>query len=57
MDALPVAERVDIPLHLKLLGTCQPIGVMHACAKDSAYGYFISTAEVLASLKKELKVQ
>lgn len=56
MDALPVEERVDIPfkstVQADYLG--QTVPVMHACGHDSHVAILMGTAEVLASMKKEL---
>ena len=57
MDALPVEERVDIPfkstVKAEYLGDMVP--VMHACGHDSHVAILMGTAEVLASMKKDLK--
>jgi amidohydrolase len=57
MDALPVTERVDIPFASKVIGEYngQSVGVMHACGHDSHMAILLGTAEVLASIKNELK--
>jgi len=57
MDALPVIERVDIPFASKVMGEYngQTVGVMHACGHDSHMAILLGTAEVLASIKNELK--
>jgi amidohydrolase len=57
MDALPVTERVNIPFASKAEGEYngQAVGVMHACGHDSHMAILMGTAEVLASVKSELK--
>lgn len=57
MDALPVIERVDIPFASKVTGEYngQSVGVMHACGHDSHVAILLGTAEVLASIKNDLK--
>ena len=56
MDALPVPERVDIPfastVKADYLGDTVP--VMHACGHDAHVAILMGTAEVLASMKKEI---
>jgi amidohydrolase len=56
MDALPVPERVNVPFASKVtgdyLGTTVP--VMHACGHDAHVAILMGTAEVLASMKKEI---
>ncbi|MFV8368134.1 amidohydrolase [Flavobacterium sp. LB2R40] len=57
MDALPVKERVNIPFASKVDGEYngQSVGVMHACGHDSHIAMLMGTAEILASIKSELK--
>ncbi len=57
MDALPLTERVDVPFASKekALYAGQEVGVMHACGHDSHVAILMSTAEILSSLKNELK--
>jgi amidohydrolase len=57
MDALPVTERVNIPFASKVMGEYngQQVGVMHACGHDSHIAMLMGTAEILASIKSELK--
>ena len=57
MDALPVKERVDIPFASKAMGEYngQPVSVMHACGHDSHVAILMGAAEILASMKSELK--
>jgi amidohydrolase len=56
MDALPVYERVQLPFASKdsadYLG--QKVAVMHACGHDSHVAILMGTAEVLASMKKDI---
>jgi len=56
MDALPVYERVILPFASKdsadYLG--QKVAVMHACGHDSHVAILMGTAEVLASMKKDI---
>lgn len=56
IDALPIKERVDVPFKSTVmadyLGTQAP--VMHACGHDSHVAMLMGTAEVLASMKKEM---
>ncbi|KYP14920.1 amidohydrolase [Flavihumibacter sp. CACIAM 22H1] len=56
MDALPVEERVDLPfkstVQAEYMG--QTVPVMHACGHDSHVAILMGTAEVLASLKKDI---
>jgi len=57
MDALPVTERVDIPYASKVMSTYNGIetGVMHACGHDTHVAMLMGAAEILASIKDELK--
>lgn len=56
IDALPVEERADIPwkstVKADYLG--QTVPVMHACGHDTHTAILMATAEVLASMKKDL---
>ncbi|WEK35115.1 MAG: amidohydrolase [Candidatus Pseudobacter hemicellulosilyticus] len=56
MDALPVAERVDLPFRstVKAEYLGQTVPVMHACGHDSHIAMLMGTAEVLSALKKEV---
>lgn len=56
MDGLPVAERVNLPFASKDSGDYlgQKVPVMHACGHDSHVAILMGTAEVLASMKKDL---
>ncbi|MFI5186952.1 MAG: amidohydrolase [Chitinophagales bacterium] len=57
MDALPIKEKVDIPF--KSTVTAEYMGetvpVMHACGHDSHIAMLLGTAEVLSSMKDQLK--
>jgi amidohydrolase len=48
MDALPIAERNDVPYRSTVEG------VMHACGHDAHTAMLLGAAEVLASLRKTL---
>ena len=56
IDALPVRERVNLPYASKdstdYLG--QRVPVMHACGHDTHVAMLLGTAEVLASMKKDI---
>ena len=57
MDALPLTERVNVPFASKekTIYAGQEVGVMHACGHDSHVAILMSTAEILSSLRSELK--
>jgi amidohydrolase len=57
MDALPVTERVNVPFASKVRTTYngQEVGVMHACGHDSHTAILMGVAEVLSSMRKDLK--
>lgn len=57
MDALPVPERVPLPFASKVKTEYngQNVGVMHACGHDSHMAILMGVAEVLSSMKKDLK--
>ncbi len=57
MDALPVTERVDVPFasKVKTMYNGQEVGVMHACGHDSHVAILMGVAEILSSIKKDLK--
>ena len=57
MDALPVIERVDVPFASKVKSTYNnmEVGVMHACGHDTHVAMLMGAAEVLSSIKKDLK--
>ncbi len=57
MDALPVTERVKIPfasVERSEYNGAQ-VGVMHACGHDSHIAMLMGTAQVLSSMKGQLK--
>ncbi|MEP6596036.1 MAG: amidohydrolase [Ginsengibacter sp.] len=57
MDALPVTERTPLPFASKVKAQYngQEVGVMHACGHDSHMAILMGVAEILASLKNDLK--
>lgn len=57
IDALPVKERVDIPFASKAEGEYngQVVPIMHACGHDTHIAILMGTAEILASVKNDLK--
>jgi amidohydrolase len=57
MDALPIVERTAVPFASTVHSTYngQEVGVMHACGHDAHVAILMSTASVLAGMKKELK--
>jgi amidohydrolase len=56
MDALPVAEEVDLPFASKAKGEYlgKPVGVMHACGHDAHMAMTLGVAEALAKRRKDL---
>jgi amidohydrolase len=56
MDALPVAEEVNIPFASKVKSTYngQEVGVMHACGHDAHTAILMGVAEILSGLKPQL---
>ena len=56
MDALPVAEQVDLPFKSVVRSTYrgQAVGVMHACGHDNHVAILMGAAEVLAGMKATL---
>jgi amidohydrolase len=56
MDALPVAEEVDVPFRstvkTRYLGS--EVGVMHACGHDAHVAILMGVAEALTALRQEL---
>lgn len=56
MDALPVAEAVDLPFASKVRTTYngQDVGVMHACGHDTHTAMLMGVAEVLAGMRADL---
>jgi len=57
MDGLPVTERVDVPFKSQVMTEFngQKTGVMHACGHDSHVAILMGVAEVLATVKEDLK--
>jgi amidohydrolase len=57
MDALPVTERNSLPFASKVTTTFndQEVGVMHACGHDTHMAILMGVAEILASMKQEIK--
>lgn len=57
MDALPVTERNSLPFASKVRTTFndQEVGVMHACGHDTHMAILMGVAEILASMKQDLK--
>lgn len=57
MDALPVTERNSLPFASKVTTTFndQEVGVMHACGHDTHMAILMGVAEILASMKNEIK--
>jgi amidohydrolase len=56
MDALPVAEEVDVPFKSTVRTTYlgQDVGVMHACGHDAHVAILMATAELLAGMREQL---
>jgi amidohydrolase len=56
MDALPVAEQVDLPFASKVRTNYngQEVGVMHACGHDTHTAMLMGVAEVLAGMRAAL---
>ncbi len=56
MDGLPVKEKVDLPFASKAKGIYQgkEVDVMHACGHDNHVAGLMGTAEILASIRKDL---
>ena len=57
MDALPVAEQVDLPFASKARTTFndQEVGVMHACGHDCHVAILMGVAELLVGMKSQLQ--
>ena len=57
MDALPVAEEVDVPFASKVKAQWngESVGVMHACGHDAHVAILMGVAEVLAGLRATLR--
>jgi amidohydrolase len=56
IDALPVKERVDVPYKSTVMADYMgnTVPVMHACGHDTHTSILMGTAEVLASMKKDI---
>ena len=56
MDALPVAEQVDLPFAsiIRTQYNGQEVGVMHACGHDNHVAILMGVAEVLAGMRDDL---
>nr|WP_277611113.1 amidohydrolase [Microbulbifer celer] len=56
MDALPVAEEVDLPFASKVTTEYngEEVGVMHACGHDTHVAMLMGAAQVLAGMRDEL---
>lgn len=57
MDGLPVTERIPVPFASKVVVQYngKQSGVMHACGHDTHVAILLGVAEILSSMKKELK--
>lgn len=57
MDALPIVEKTNLPFASKEESTYngQEVGVMHACGHDSHVAILMSVAEILSSMKNDLR--
>ena len=57
MDGLPVTERVDLPFKsdARTEYNGQQTGIMHACGHDTHVAMLMGVAEVLASVKSDLR--
>jgi len=57
MDALPVAERVDLPFKsvAKTNYRGEEVGVMHACGHDSHTAVLMGVAQLLTKIKGDLR--
>ena len=57
MDALPVAEEVDVPFASKVRAQWngEQVGVMHACGHDTHVAILMGVAQVLAGLRANLR--
>jgi len=57
MDALPIVERVDLPFKstAKSEYNGEQVGVMHACGHDTHVAMLMSVAEILSSMRSDLK--
>jgi amidohydrolase len=56
MDALPVAEEVDVPFRSRVRATYngQNVGVMHACGHDTHVAILMAAAQVLSQRRADV---
>lgn len=56
MDALPVAELVDLPFKSTVTSTYngQTVGVMHACGHDAHVSMLMGVAQILSDIKAQI---
>ncbi len=56
IDGLPIKERVEVPYKSTVMADYlgQQVPVMHACGHDTHTAILMGTAEVLASMKKDI---
>ena len=56
MDALPVAEEVDLPFASKAKSEYEgnTVGVMHACGHDAHTAILMTVAEILVDIKAQI---
>lgn len=59
MDALPVTEEVDLPFKSTVTAEYrgETVGVMHACGHDAHVAVLLGVAEVLSSMRSQLRGQ
>lgn len=57
MDALPVAERVDLPFASREKSTYlgAEVGVMHACGHDTHVAMLMGAAQILSGMRDQIK--
>jgi amidohydrolase len=57
MDALPIVEKPNVPFASKEKANYngQEVGVMHACGHDTHVAMLMSVAEILSTMKNDLK--
>lgn len=57
IDGLPVVERVNLPFASKVKAQFngQEVGVMHACGHDTHTAILMGVAELMASMKSDIK--
>lgn len=57
MDGLPIVEKVKVPFASKetSIYNGENVGVMHACGHDTHVAMLMSAAEVLSSIKSDIK--